>query len=147
MTKQIQEKLQTGEARLVSAPDARTNAPRHQVEVDRNFELPSALYAATVGCYIAFLGLMLASFAAPMLAIPMVIFALFIVAGFGVPAIWTRLKGNDSAPLGMGSFMNSGIMTNTGRCSSRDAMVQMLILPALIVLWGCAIALIAAIVA
>jgi len=146
MTQLVHDKLATGEARLVAAPQT-IEAPRHQVEVDRNFEIPTSLFGVTVACYLAFLGIMLASFAAPMLAIPMVIFAGFIIAGFGVPMIWVRLAGNRTKPLSYGKFCNDGIMTNTGRCTSRDATIQMLILPVLLVGWGMAIAIIAAFVA
>jgi hypothetical protein len=38
-------------------------------------------------------------------------------------------------------------MTNTGRLAPRDATIQVLILPVLLVCWGIAIAVIAAIVA
>lgn len=148
MSKQVQEMIARGEARVVGAPKA---APRHQVEVDRNFELPTGLYAATVGCYLAFLAVTGAAFMAPALAIPMAIFALFIVAGFGVPSIWTRLKkngleANDTRPMTFGKFEAKGIMTHTGPCSARDATVQVLILPVLIVLWGIAAVTIAALV-
>ena len=146
MSKLVQDKLITGEARLVDAP-TKSKAPRHQVEVDQNFELPSVLFGATVACYLAFLGVMLGAFAAPMLVIPMVIFAGFIVAGFGVPMIWTRLANNRTKPMSYGQFENDGIMTNTGRCAPRDAAIQMLILPVLIVFWGLAVAIIAAFVA
>jgi hypothetical protein len=37
-------------------------------------------------------------------------------------------------------------MTNTGRLAPRDAAVQMLILPVLLVVWGLAVAVIAAVV-
>lgn len=146
MSKLVQDKIASGQARVVDAPTI-SNAPRHQVEVDQNFELPSVLFGATVFCYLAFLGLMLGAFAAPMLAIPMVIFAGIIIAGFGVPTIWTRLANNTTKPLSKGTFQNDGIMTHTGRCSPRDATIQMLILPVLVVLWGGAIAVIAAFVA
>ncbi|MEO1047753.1 MAG: hypothetical protein AAFW59_05435 [Pseudomonadota bacterium] len=143
MSELIRDKLAAGEARLVAEPKA---GPRHQVEVDQNFGLPSALYGVTVACYLGFLAIMLASFAAPMLAIPMVIFAGFIVAGFGVPMIWTRLGKNTTKPMSYGQFQNDGVMTHTGRCAPRDAAIQMLILPGLIVAWGCAVAIIVAIV-
>lgn len=146
MSEQIREKIASGKARLV-VPPSELRAPRHQVDVDRNFELPNVLFAATVGLYLGFLGVMLAAFATPGLAIPMVIFAGFIIAGFGVPAIWTWLAGNKTGPLTYAQFRNDGIMTNTGRCAPRDAAIQMLILPVLIVVWGCAIAVIAALVA
>jgi len=150
MTEQLQHKIATGEARIVAAPEApgtaRPKAPRHQVEVDRNFELPTGLFAATVGLYLGFLAIMFGAFGNPVLVIPMAIFALFIVAGFGVPAVWTRLRDNTSLPLTSDRFRIDGIMTHTGPCTSRDASLQMLILPVLIVGWGAAIAIIAAIV-
>lgn len=150
MTELVHEKLARGTARIVDAPIADVAepairiAPRHQVDTDRNFELPTALFGATVAAYLAFLGVMFAAFSGPMLAIPMVIFALFIVAGFGVPAIWCRLKDNSSRPLDMLSFQRLGIQTNTGPCTARDAAIQMLILPVLIVGWGIAITIIVA---
>lgn len=134
-----------GAARVVDHPEA--EAPvRHQVESDRNFGLPKALYGATVACYLGFLAIVGSAFANPELAIPMAIFVVFIVAGFGVPAIWTRLAGNASAPATLGEFGLKGIMTNTGRLAPKDATIQVLILPVLLVAWGLAIAVIAAIV-
>jgi hypothetical protein len=150
MTKQVHDILASGDARIVDAPFHRENAsksaPRNQVESDRNFGLPTIFFGATVALYLGFIGLMSATFSADGLVIPMVVFAVIIVAGFGVPAIWIRLKGNESAPMTMGQFQNEGFMTHTGRLTSRDAAIQMLILPALVVLWGCAIVMIAAIV-
>ena len=76
----------------------------------------------------------------------MAIFAVFIAGMFGVPALWTRLKGNASEPMTKGEFEAKGIMTHTGHCSARDAKIQMLILPVLILVWGCAIITIVALV-
>jgi len=134
-----------GDARIVEQPEAAAH-PRPQVESDRNFGLPKPLYAATVSLYLGFLLVMGAAFANPELAIPMAIFVVFIVAGFGVPAIWTRLKDNASEPQTMGEFGLKGIMTHTGRLAPRDATIQMLILPVLLVCWGLAVAVIAAVV-
>ncbi len=145
MSKQVLEKIASGEARIVEAPTT-LRPPRHQVDVDRNFELPTVLFGATVALYLGFLAVMLIGFTTPGLAIPMVIFVGFIVAGFGVPAIWTRLAGNTTRPMSYGEFRKAGIMTHTGRCSAQDTVIQMLILPVLIVLWGCAVAIIAAVV-
>jgi len=47
----------------------------------------------------------------------------------------------------LGEFAARGIMTHTGPLSPRDAAVQVLILPVLLVIWGLSIAVIAAIVA
>lgn len=117
-------------------------------EVDRTFEMPKALYGATVGLYLGFLAIMAAGMSSPGLIIPMAIFAVFIVAGFGVPTIWTRLNPQTaSKPLTMTAFNSRGIMTNTGMLKPRDATIQMLILPVLIVFWGLVCVSIAAIVA
>lgn len=142
MSQLVQDKIASGEARIVGAP-ASAKTP----EIDRSFGLPADLFGKTVACYLAFLGVMAAAFGNPGLIIPMAIFAFFIVAGFGVPTIWARLKQNDSKPLTQGQFEAEGIMTNTGRLAPRDATIQVLILPVLLVLWGLAAATIAAIVA
>lgn len=141
----VHDLIARGEARVVEHPAA--TQVRHQVEADRNFGLPTTLYGATIACYLGFLVIVGTAFANPVLAIPLAIIVLLIVAAFGVPAIWTRLKGNASAPETLGEFETRGIMTNTGRLSARDATTQVLILPVLLVIWGIAIAVIAAIVA
>ncbi|MBU7581020.1 MAG: hypothetical protein KAF27_11230 [Porphyrobacter sp.] len=138
----VHDLIARGDARVVDHP---AQAPvRHQVEADRNFGLPTALYAGTVAGYLGFLLVVGSAFANPVLAIPMAIFVVFIIAGFGIPAIWTRLAGNTSSPQTMGEFEQRGIMTNTGRLAARDATIQVLILPVLLVIWGLAIAAIAA---
>jgi ABC-type dipeptide/oligopeptide/nickel transport system permease subunit len=140
----VHDLIARGEARVVDQPKA---APvRHQVEGDRNFGLPSALYGATIACYLGFLVIVGSAFANPVLAIPMAIIVLLIVAAFGVPAIWTRLRDNASEPQTLGEFETRGIMTNTGRLAPRDATIQVLILPVLLVTWGLAVAVIAAVV-
>lgn len=120
-------------------------AAAHQV--DRTFELPAALYAGTVACYLAFLGITAAAFGNPGLILPMAVFTLFIVAGFGVPAIWAKM---DPAKLAKAKswmrFQRDGITTLTGHNTAGEATVQVLILPALIVVWGLAVVTIAAIV-
>ena len=141
----VHDLIARGDARVVAAP---AEAPvRHQVEADRNFGLPTALYGATIGCYLGFLVIVGSAFANPVLAIPMAIIVLLIVAAFGVPAIWTRLRDNSSEPETLGEFETRGIMTNTGRLAPRDAAIQVLILPVLLVVWGLAVAVIAAVVA
>lgn len=139
MSKLISTELLDQKARIVEAP------ARKPTEVDRTFELPRALYGATVACYLAFLGIMFAAFTTPGLIIPMAIFAFFIVAGFGIPTVWTRLSPETkSRALTLGGFRGQGVMTHTGRLAPRDAAIQMLILPVLIVLWALAVVTIAA---
>lgn len=138
MSKLISNELLDQKARIV-------DAPVQPVEVDRTFELPRALYGTTVACYLGFLAITATAFSNPGLIIPMAIFAFFIVAGFGIPTIWTRLNPETkSRAKGWGKFQQEGIMTHTGRLAPRDAAIQMLILPVLIVLWGLAVVMIAA---
>jgi hypothetical protein len=139
----IHDLIASGDARIVEQP----TGVRHQVEADRNFGLPTALYGATVGGYLGFLLVVGSAFASPLLAIPMAIFVLFILAGFGIPAIWTRLAGNTTQPQTLGEFETRGIMTHTGPLAARDATIQVLILPVLLVVWGLAVVVIAALVA
>jgi hypothetical protein len=121
--------------------------PRAPTQVDRSFELPAALYGATVACYLAFLGVLGVGLASPGLAIPMTIFVLFIFAGFGVPALWMRMGPDNPLRLKRwGSFRREGIATLTGPMSWRDATVQVLILPVLILLWAISVVTIAALV-
>jgi hypothetical protein len=77
----------------------------------------------------------------------MAVIVLLIAAFFGVPAIWTRLapaSGRD--PKSWGRFRSEGVQTAFGPSQARDATVQVLILPALIFVWGIAVVTIAAIV-
>jgi hypothetical protein len=141
----VHDLIARGDARVVAAPAEAV--VRHQVENDRNFGLPTALYGATVGCYLGFLLIVGSAFANPALAIPLAIIVLLIAAFFAVPAMWTRLRDNRSEPQTLGEFETRGIMTNTGRLAPRDATIQVLILPVLLVVWGLAVAVIAAVVA
>ena len=126
-------------------PKVAEAAPAHVV--DRSFELPAGLYGATVACYLGFLGLTASAFGNPELILPMVIFAFFIVAGFGVPTIWAKLAPDSSIrSKGWNLFQRDGIKTLTGHNTAGEATVQVLILPALIVAWGVAVVTIVALV-
>lgn len=140
MTKQIQDIIARGEARIVETPVQ----PSHQV--DRQFGLPAALYGAMVGCYLGFLAIAAITFGNATLAIPLVIFAVAIIAGFGVPGLWTRLKDNSTMAPTLGEFARHGVMTNTGRLSATDAAIQILTLPVLVLVWGVVAFVIAALV-
>ncbi|HUD31102.1 MAG TPA: hypothetical protein VMQ93_19730 [Novosphingobium sp.] len=116
-----------------------------RTKVDRNFGLPTGLYVATVGLYLAFIGVMASVFMNPELAIPMVIFAGFVLMAFGLAGYWTRMKpDNDTAPLSWGQFASRGIDTLSGRLTAHEAAVQVLTLPVLILGWGLAVAVIVA---
>lgn len=121
-----------------------TDSPA-RTRVNRNFGLPTGLYVATVGAYLAFLGVMSALFLTGELAIPMVLFVGYIVMAFGLCGVWQTMKPeNDSGPLTWGQFVNRGIVTETGLLGAKEATIQVLILPVLILFWGMAIAVIVA---
>jgi hypothetical protein len=118
-----------------------------EVKVERSFDLPPVLHAATVALYFAFLGVMAFAFQDRGLIIPMAIFVIYIVMAFGVPAMWVRMKPDHAnEPLHWAEFSRFGIDTFTGKMTAKDATGQVLILPLLILGWGVAIAAITAIV-
>jgi hypothetical protein len=121
-----------------------TDAPA-RTKVDRSFGLPTGLYVATVASYLGFIAVMAMTLMNPGLVIPMVVFAFFVVAGFGVPTVWARMKPDtDSRALTFDQFRRRGIDTLTGRLTASEASVQVLMLPVLILAWGIACAVIIA---
>ena len=125
-------------------PETALRAP---TTVDRSFELPAALYLGTAGCYFAFLAVMAVGFGNPHLILPMAIFVVFIAMAFVVPAMWMKMGPDHSQRLvTWNRFRREGIMTPFGRSTSGAATVQVLILPALILLWGFGVVTIAALV-
>lgn len=134
---------------VVDAPNVTGAAaqPLIREAIDRSFELPTALYVATVACYFGFLAVMGAAFMNPGLALPMVAFVISIIGGFGLGAKWVRMQPeNHQRPLSYGRFRNRGIQIATGHLDGGSAMVQVLILPVLILLWGIAVVVIHAFV-
>ena len=115
--------------------------------VDRTFELPSALYAGTAAGYLGFIALMVLGFGNPKLMIPIGIIVVFMGMFFGVNAMWMRMKPEHPQRLTSWSrFRRQGIMTAFGHSTAGAAAIQVLILPALIFLWGIAVVTIAALV-
>ncbi|MEE4453779.1 hypothetical protein [Novosphingobium resinovorum] len=116
-----------------------------QTRVDRSFGLPTGLYVATVALYLAFIGVMASVFMNPELAIPMVVFAGFVLMAFGLAGYWTRMQPrNEAAAPRWSRFVAEGIDTLNGRLTANQAAVQVLTLPVLILCWGLAIAAIVA---
>lgn len=132
---------------LAATADIRTEAPRAPTTVDRTFELPKGLYVATVGLYLGFIAMLAVTFAHPELTILAVIFGFSVIAGFGLPLVWTRLAPETASKnKTWARFVHEGVMTGSGRATARDASVQVLILPVLIFLWGVSVVVIAALV-
>jgi hypothetical protein len=116
-------------------------------EYGRTFDLHPALYVLTVAGYFAFLAVMGLAFMTDGLILPFAIFITYIAMAFGVPAMWARI-----APPALGrrqswdDFMRDGFHCATGHISGGGATVQILLIPALIVGWAVAVAIIAALV-
>ena len=142
MAERITRQLVAEKAIIHEAP-----ALRLPTTVDRNFELPAALYAAMAGLFFAAAGVMAFGFAAPGMVVPTGIIAVFIAMYFAVPAMWMRMKPDHAQRLTTWArFQRDGIMTPYGRATARDATVQVLILPVLLLCWGIAVVTIAAVV-
>ncbi len=120
---------------------------KKQTIVDRSFELPKGLYIATVAIYMAYLVLMWSAFQAGHMAVIMSICIISVGAGFGVPALWALMKpDHDHSNMSWQQFVRNGIETHTGILKAKDATIQMMILPVLILMWGVAVVIIASFV-
>ena len=134
---QIAEQAIVHEAPVLRAPHT----------VDRNFELPTGLYVAMAGLFFAAAGVMALGFAPPMMVVPTAIIAVFIAMFFAVPAMWVRMKpDHPQRATSWARFRRHGIMTHYGHSSANAAAIQVLILPALLLVWGIAVVTIAAVV-
>jgi hypothetical protein len=120
--------------------------PHVDIIADRGptFDLPPLLYGLTIGAYIAYLGVMSLAFMEPQLVLPMIICVLTVVAAFLTPGLWAGVETPAKARQSWNDFAYGGFQCMTGRVSGGSAALQVLILPGLILLWGVAIAIIAA---
>lgn len=111
---------------------------------ERVFDLHPALHAGVFGGFFAYLGIMWAAFATRELVIPFVIFAVFLAAAWIVPALWAKVAETPGAKPSFSEFLRDGFACETGRITAGAAMGQVLIMPAMLILWGTAIAVIVA---
>jgi hypothetical protein len=111
----------------------------------RAFDLHPALFALTVGGYLTYVAIMAATFMTAELVMPTAIFVITIVAGFLVPALWARVEGpRIGRQPDWAKFMEEGVDTWGGHVTGRGVVVQVLLLPAMLLLWAVAIAIIRA---
>ncbi|WP_309602273.1 hypothetical protein [Sphingomonas sp.] len=142
MTARLDKQMLARTANLVAAPVAPAT-PR--ACTDRGFELPTALYVATIGSYLAFLAIMAVGFQSRDMLLPMVIFTVYIAMLFGVPTLWARMQPETATPpLTLRAFWDHGIHTYTGHNRAGAAATQVLLLPVMVLLWGIAVVVIAA---
>ena len=135
------------EAIIDYSATAHAELPNVRQDVDRTFEMPTVLYGATVALYLGFIAVLGIGLSTPELAIPMAIFAIFIVGLFGAPALWLGLgRKPEARAKSFSELMRHGIATHTGLLKGKDAAIQMMVLPVLIVVWAFTVLLIAGIV-
>jgi hypothetical protein len=117
-------------------------------DVDRSFELPTRLFGATIGFYFAFLATLAIGIGGGReMGVTMWICASYILMAFGTPMMWTRMRPvTASKAMSWAQFVDKGIATCTGPMKAKDATVQVLILPVLILSWSVAIVLMVAMV-
>ncbi len=139
MSVRIDPKLLVADARLVPAPLQRACE-------DHGFELPTGIYVAMAALLFGFLAVLAVGLANPNLIVPMAINFIFLAAFFAVPAIFVRASPGGKRALRWSEFMERGVETATGRSSGGQAVVLILLLPALIFCWSLAIVAIAALV-
>jgi hypothetical protein len=113
---------------------------------DQNFGLPTGLFVAMAVMFTGFVAVLSFAFSGHMGVSFAVIFA-FVAAFFAIPAIFPGMARDRRArALDWDEFLGCGIDTATGLTKAGPATVLVLILPFLILCFGIAIAMIAALV-
>jgi len=115
---------------------------------DQSFEFPTGLYGAMAAMLFGFMAVMAIGFASPGLVVPIGIIVVFLTAFFAIPCLFvtTVPDGMASRALRWSDFMHNGVETETGHTSGGEAFTLVLILPFLILCWGIAVSIIAAVV-
>lgn len=116
----------------------------HNKRAPHVFDLHPALHVAVFGGFAVYLAIMWAAFADPGLAIPFVIFGFFLAAFFVVPAQWARMAPDAGPRASWADFRREGLDTGSGHLTANAALAQVIIMPAMLILWGLAIAVIRA---
>ena len=143
MTNQLNSRVLKTRGEIVSPP----NRPDARACTDQTFELPGGIYVAMAlmfAGFVAVLGLSLREH----LGVSLGVIFFFIGAFFAIPAIFTRTKvdGTGAKSLSFFDFAHRGIATATGRVRAGEATILVLLLPFVILCWGIAISVIAALV-
>lgn len=103
-----------------AAPSPATAAP----------DVPAAVGGLVVASYAALLVVFFTLFAgSPLALFSITICAVFVAVFFAVPRIFFAVEADPARRPSLSSFWFDGLQTLTGRCSGRDALIQMLIVP------------------
>lgn len=116
----------------------------HNRRAGHVFDLHPILHVAVFGSFFVYLGIMWSAFADPALGIPFAIFGIFLAAFFVVPALWARIAAPVGQVASWDDFQRHGIITGSGWLSASDATAQVLTMPAMLILWGIAVAIVRA---
>lgn len=132
------------EARLL-ARDEIVPGPAVRGSEDHGFELPPAVFRAMAALFFGFLAVLTVGLSEPHLVVPMGVNFFFLTAFFAVPAILVGVTQDEARRLRWSEFMRKGIETATGHSTGAEAVVLVLMLPALIFFFAVAIVTIVAI--
>jgi hypothetical protein len=99
----------------------------------RVFDLHPAVHFALLGTYLAFAAILLAAFMGKDLIVPAAIVVLGIVSLFLTPGLWARVAGDDLRKQSWAEFLQEGVDCITGHLTARQALAQIMVLPALMV--------------
>jgi hypothetical protein len=98
-------------------------------------DLPVGAARLVASAYAGLVGVLFAFFAgSPLATFSLVICAFFVAMFFAVARTFLAVEADPSVKPSLDRFMRGGIDTLTGRCGGRDALVQMLIVPVLLML-------------
>jgi hypothetical protein len=98
-------------------------------------DLPVGAARLVVSAYFGLIGVLFAFFAgSPLATFSLVICAFFVATFFAVARTFLAVEADPAVKPSMDRFLRDGIDTLTGRCGGRDALVQMLIVPVLLML-------------
>jgi hypothetical protein len=120
------------------------SSPAQRASEDRGFGLPPLIFRTMAALFFGFLAVLWIGLAEPHLVVPMSVNFVFLTAFFAIPAVFASQSGSRSPRLS--EFMRKGIDTATGHSSGGEAVVLVLLLPALIFFWAFAIVTIVALV-
>jgi hypothetical protein len=98
-------------------------------------DVPAGAARLLVSAYAGLIGILFAFFAnSPLATFSLVICGFFVAMFFGIAKTFLAVEDDPSRKPSLAEFMRDGIDTLTGRCGGRDALVQMLIVPVLLML-------------
>jgi Flp pilus assembly protein TadB len=120
-------------------------APLRRNRGERVFDIHPGVHGALFAAYGLFGAILCTAFMGPDLIVPAAIVAVGIVALFVTPALWARVVPADERPLqSWTEFLQEGVECITGHLTARQALAQILVLPALMVSLAFAFAVIKA---